>query len=112
MSQETSQETSQEPVPVCAVADVAPGSVIGVEIGDRHVAVYNIGGTFYATDGYCTHAMASLADGFLDGDVIECSMHFGAFHVPTGEVRQPPCTAALKTYPAAVKDGKVYVTLD
>jgi nitrite reductase/ring-hydroxylating ferredoxin subunit len=102
----------QEPVPVCAAADVPRGSVIGVAIGDRHIAVYNIGGTFYATDGYCTHAMASLADGFLDGDVIECSMHFGSFHVPTGEVRQPPCTERLRTYRTEVRDGQVYVALD
>jgi nitrite reductase/ring-hydroxylating ferredoxin subunit len=38
-------------------------------------------------------------------------MHFGSFHVPTGEVRQQPCTAALKTYPAEVKDGQVNVTI-
>jgi nitrite reductase/ring-hydroxylating ferredoxin subunit len=112
MSQGSSQGSPPEPVAVCAAADVAPGSVIGVEIDDRPLAIYNIAGTFYATDGYCTHAMAHLADGFLDGDVIECSMHFGSFHVPTGEVRQPPCTVALKTYPAAVRDGKVFVTLD
>lgn len=102
---------AEEFVPVCAASDIEPDSVIAVEIGDRHIAVYNIGGTFYATDGYCTHAMASLADGFLDGEVIECSMHFGAFHVPTGEVRQPPCTERLRTYRAEVRDGQVYVAL-
>ena len=43
------------------------------EVGDSRLAVYNIGGGFYVTDDECTHASASLADGMLDGDVIECA---------------------------------------
>ena len=76
------------------------------------LAVYNIGGTFYVTDDQCTHAAASLADGLLDGDVIECSMHFGAFHVPTGKPVAEPCSIALRTYKAVVRDGQVLVDLE
>ena len=99
------------PVPVCAAADLAPGSVKSFEVGDERIAVYNIDGTFYATEGYCTHAMADLGDGILEGDVIECSLHFGAFHVPSGKVVQPPCCTDLKTFRTEVKDGQVYVDL-
>jgi nitrite reductase/ring-hydroxylating ferredoxin subunit len=99
------------PVPVCAAADLAPGSVKSFEVEDERIAVYNIDGTFYATEGYCTHAMADLGDGILEGDVIECSLHFGAFHVPSGKVVQPPCCTDLKTFRTEVKDGQVYVDL-
>jgi nitrite reductase/ring-hydroxylating ferredoxin subunit len=78
---------AEEPVPVCATADLPPGSVKSFEVGDELVAVYNIDGTFYATEARCTHATADLADGILEGDVIECSLHFGAFHVPSGKAR-------------------------
>ena len=49
--------------------------------GGRSLAVYNLGGTFFATDDECTHGAASLADGILDGDIIECTLHFGAFNM-------------------------------
>ncbi len=64
---------AENPVPVCATADVPPGSVKSFDIDGTLVAVYNIDGTFYATDAVCTHAFADLADGTLDGDVITCA---------------------------------------
>ena len=73
--------------------------------------MYNIDGTFYATEATCTHAFADLADGLLEGDVIECCVHFGAFHVPSGKAVQAPCFIDLKTYPTEVKDGQVLVDL-
>lgn len=103
---------ADELVPLCPTADIPENSVRCVQAGDRVLAVYNIGGTFYVTDDRCTHAEASLADGLLDGDVIECSMHFGAFHVPTGKPVAEPCSIPLRTYKAVVRDGQVLADLD
>jgi nitrite reductase/ring-hydroxylating ferredoxin subunit len=97
---------------VCAVSDVAENSVKAFEIGTTVLAVYNIGGEFYATDNECTHGAASLADGILEDDVIECTLHFGAFNVKTGEAVQAPCFTTLRTYKVAVRDGQVFVDLD
>jgi nitrite reductase/ring-hydroxylating ferredoxin subunit len=55
---------------------------------------------------------ANLADGILEGDQIECSFHFGAFHVPSGKATQAPCFIALKTYRTEVRDGQVFIDLD
>ena len=98
-------------VRVCAQADVAPDSVKAFEVGTRKLAVYHIDGTFYVTDDECTHAAASLADGMIEGDVIECCMHFGALHIPTGKVVQPPCEVPLRTYQVVLKDDGVFVDL-
>jgi nitrite reductase/ring-hydroxylating ferredoxin subunit len=97
------------PLPVCATADIPPGSVKSFDVGGELVAVYNIDGNFYATEARCTHATADLADGILEGDVIECTMHFGAFNVRTGKAVQAPCTIDLKTFKTEVKDGQVFV---
>ncbi len=99
-------------VRVCAQAEVAAETVKAFEVGDSRLAVFNIGGKIYVTDDECTHAAASLADGILEGDVIECSMHFGAFHVPTGAVKAPPCSLALRTYKVVLQGGDVCVDLD
>jgi nitrite reductase/ring-hydroxylating ferredoxin subunit len=99
-------------VAVCAASDVPENSVKAFEAGDAVLAVYNVGGTFYATDNECTHGAASLADGILEDDIIECTLHFGAFNVKTGEAVQAPCHLPLRTYKVAVRDGQVYVDLD
>ena len=98
-------------VRVCAKSDVAPDSVKAFAVGALTLAVYNIGGAIYVTDDECTHAAASLADGMLEGDVIECCMHMGSFHVPTGRVVQPPCEIPLRTYQVVLKGDDVFVDL-
>jgi nitrite reductase/ring-hydroxylating ferredoxin subunit len=101
-----------ELVKVCPASEVADGSVKSFEVGNNVIAVYNLGGTYYATDNECTHGAASLADGILEDDIIECTLHFGAFNVKTGEAVQAPCFTALRTYKVEVKDGQVMVDLD
>jgi len=99
-------------VRICAQTDIAPETVQAFDVADKRLAVFNIGGRFYVTDDECTHASASLADGILEGDVIECAVHLGAFHVPTGAVKAPPCSFALRTYHVVLQDGDVLVDLD
>src|SRR5262249_6301042 len=99
-------------VQVCTAADVPENSVISREVGDELVAIYNINGTYYATEARCTHGMADLADGTLDGEEIECTFHFGKFHVPSGKATESPCFIALKTFKTEVRDGQVFVDLD
>ena len=99
-------------VQVCAAAEVPENSVISPENGDELVALDNLNGVFYATQGSCTHAFANLADGILEGEEIECSFHFGKFHVPSGRAIEAPCFVPLKTFKTEVRDGQVYVDLD
>lgn len=99
-------------VKICATSDVPENSAKSFEVGNLVVAVYNIGGEFFATDNECTHGAASLADGILEDDIIECTLHFGAFNVKTGEAVQAPCFTPLRTYKVAVQDGQVMVDLD
>jgi nitrite reductase/ring-hydroxylating ferredoxin subunit len=99
-------------VRICAQSDITPETVKAYEVEDKRLAVFNIGGQFYVTDDECTHASASLADGILDGDIIECSLHFGAFNVKTGAVEAPPCSFALRTYKVVLQGDDVCADLD
>jgi len=104
-------DNAENVVRVCAKSEVSPGSVKAFAVGANMLAVYNIDGTFYVTDDECTHAAASLADGMLEGDVIECCMHMGSFHAPSGKVVQPPCEVPLRTYRVVHKGDDVFVDL-
>src|SRR6185437_8550650 len=76
-------------VEACAVDDIEEEDVIEVECAGRAIAVYRSPqDTFHATDALCTHERASLADGLVQGDIIECPKHNGRFNYKTGEAKR------------------------
>jgi ethylbenzene dioxygenase ferredoxin component len=91
--------------------ELIPGEVRQIAIGALTLAVYNIDGTYYATDDTCTHAYASLSEGSVDGDVIECPLHQGCFHIPTGKAVSPPAVEDLRTYAVKVVGTDVFIEL-
>jgi nitrite reductase/ring-hydroxylating ferredoxin subunit len=99
-------------VTLCPTSEVPEGAAKSFEVGNLVLAVFNVGGEFYVTDNECTHGAASLADGILEDDVIECAMHFGGFNVKTGEAVLPPCSIPLRTYKVVVENGEVKVDLE
>ena len=98
-----------ERILLCSTADVAAGGALKVEANDLILAVFNLNGAFYVTDDTCTHGPGSLSEGYITDDVVECDFHNGAFNIKTGEVVAPPCIVPLKTYPAIVEDGNVFI---
>jgi nitrite reductase/ring-hydroxylating ferredoxin subunit len=73
---------------------VPPGSALLV--GD--VAVFNVAGSFCATQVKCTHRQGPLNEGTLDGSTVTCPWHGSQFDVCTGAVLRGPAGAPLKTY--------------
>jgi len=82
-----------------------------VQIGNDYIAIYRIDDAFYATDDICTHEFASLAEGFVDGDCIECPLHAGTFHIPTGKAMTAPVTEDLRTYPVKVEGDDIFINI-
>jgi nitrite reductase/ring-hydroxylating ferredoxin subunit len=96
-------------VSVAARSALDDGAMMGVEVGDHSIALYNVDGEIYATSNTCTHAFAMLTDGFLDGDIIECPLHGGCFKVATGEGQGAPISENLKTYPVRIVGDNIEV---
>lgn len=92
-------------------ADIPEGVALQVTVGDELIAVYNLGGEFYATSDICTHQQGNLSEGFIDGQNIECPLHQALFHIPTGKVLREPAVVDLKTYPVKHEDGCIYIEL-
>ena len=94
---------------LCSTDDVDWDSAIRVEEGDLVLAVFNINGTFYVTDDLCTHGPGSLAEGYTEGEEIECPFHQGRFNVISGQPTSAPCTVPLRTWAVTLRDGKIYI---
>ena len=78
---------------------VQPGSVLLV----RNMAVFNVAGSFCATQAKCTHKQGPLNEGKLDGSTVTCPWHGAQFNVCTGAVLRAPAAQPLKTYRVAVE---------
>lgn len=96
-------------VTVARVGEIPPGGVKVVRLDDVPVAVFNIEGRYFAIEDLCTHDGGPLAEGTLDGDVIECPRHGARFNVKTGDVLSLPATSPVPTYTVKVDGDAIKV---
>jgi apoptosis-inducing factor 3 len=94
-----------------SLKSIREGGVCGVELEGVPLALYDLDGTIYATHGVCTHAMALLAEGFVEDGKIECPLHQGLFDIRTGEALGPPVTAPIQTFAVKVDGDDLLVDL-
>jgi 3-phenylpropionate/trans-cinnamate dioxygenase ferredoxin subunit len=96
-------------VTVAAVGDIPEGGCKIVRLDDQSVAVFLLDGAYYAIDDICTHDGGPLAEGPLEGHVIECPRHGARFDVRTGEVLAPPATVPVPTYDVRVVGDEIQI---
>jgi NAD(P)H-dependent nitrite reductase small subunit len=96
-------------VTVGRVEDVPEGRGATVELeGGKELALYHVGGEFYAIENFCPHRGAPLADGQLAGHTVTCDWHGWRFDLRTGSClgRAAEC---LETYEVVVEDGWIKI---
>ncbi|MBE2997524.1 bifunctional 3-phenylpropionate/cinnamic acid dioxygenase ferredoxin subunit [Nocardiopsis sp. HNM0947] len=87
-------------------AVVVPAERTGTGDG---IAVFHCDGEFYALDDTCTHAEASLADGWIEDGEVECPMHSGRFCLSTGEALCMPATENARTHKVEIGDDGLWL---
>lgn len=98
-------------VKVAAIAEVPdPGKQV-VEVEDRLVALFHVGGKFFALDDVCTHDGGPLAEGTLEDHTIACPRHGAKFDIRDGRALTMPATRATAAHQVKVENGHVYVKL-
>ncbi|MGA7776258.1 MAG: non-heme iron oxygenase ferredoxin subunit [Paraburkholderia sp.] len=98
-------------VVACATDDIDEEDVLRFDHEGASFAVYRLEKGFHASDGWCTHEQAHLADGFVVNGEIECPLHQGRFDIVSGKPLSPPVCVKLKTYPVRVDGHSVLIGL-
>jgi 3-phenylpropionate/trans-cinnamate dioxygenase ferredoxin subunit len=75
------------------------------------VSVFTSEGEFFCVDDTCTHEEYSLAEGWVENCVVECTLHFARFSLRTGAVLGPPATRSLSVHPLARVGNDLFVAL-
>lgn len=71
-------------------ADVPQGGVIVVAVNNKDVAVFNVGGEFFAIDDLCPHMGASLSGGHVEDGCVTCPWHYWRFRLSDGAWADSP----------------------
>ena len=71
-------------VQVATLDQLIPGEPKTVDAVGKALALYNVDGEIFATQGECGHAYGPLGDGVLEGHTITCPLHAWEWDVRTG----------------------------
>jgi nitrite reductase (NADH) small subunit len=83
-----------------------------VLVGDREIAIFNLGDRFLAVDNRCPHRGGPLADGIVSGSSVVCPLHGWKIDLRQGNVQRPPETpACVKTFVTRVEAGTLLLEI-
>ncbi len=97
-------------VRVGAEADLPPGQGKTVNAAGTEIALFNVGGKFFAIGNACCHRGGPLGEGDLEGTVVTCPWHGWQFETTTG-VSLHDVDACVPAYPTDIREGEIFVEL-
>jgi len=97
---------------VATKGQIEPGQFLSVEVDGEPIAIYNVGGEFYATRDECTHDGGTLSGGTMEGDQVVCPRHGAKFDVTTGEVKALPAFEPVATFELKLEGDDIYVDVE
>ena len=83
-------------VTIAKVGEIPEGKGRRFTVGAREIAVFHVGGRYYALDDRCPHMGASLAVGEVREDRVICLRHMWAFRLADGSSPDAPSLQAEK----------------
>jgi 3-phenylpropionate/trans-cinnamate dioxygenase ferredoxin subunit len=95
---------------VCALADLVQDEAQRFELDGVAVAVVlDSNGEVHAIGDTCTHGDISLAEGFVDGDTLECWAHGSAFSLRTGKPLNLPAYEPVPVFQVTIDGDDVLI---
>jgi nitrite reductase/ring-hydroxylating ferredoxin subunit len=99
-------------VKVGEVGDIGENSGKEIKIGETRIALFYTHGKYYAIEALCRHQDGSLAPGKLDGEIVECPLHFWHYNIRTGQLLDYLDGVQLTTYDVKIIENQVYLEIE
>lgn len=98
--------------PALDASALPPGKGETVELSGRRIAVFNVGGQFYALDDTCPHRRGPLGPGWVDTDKcsVACPLHGWEFDLKTGACLTVP-SRPVRSHRVRVVGGRVEIAI-
>lgn len=83
-----------------------------VRLGEREIAIFNLGDRFLAIDNRCPHEGGPLADGILCGSSVVCPLHSWKIGLKDGTVERPADNqACVETFATRVENDTILLKI-
>lgn len=96
-------------VEVARQSEIPDKSAKCVEVSGKRIALFNLGGEFYAIDDTCTHKGGPLCEGKIEGEEVVCPWHRAHYEIKTGEVTTPPAPDGVTRYNVRVTGNAIEI---
>ena len=93
---------------VCKVEELPEGESRRVLAEVESIAVFNVGGQYYACSDACPHAGGPLHQGYIEGTRVACPWHGWSFELTPDPARPKD---GVSRYTVTVSDGQLFVEL-
>lgn len=87
---------------------VEKGKGIEVNVEGKRIAIFNQDG-YHGIDALCVHQDGSIAPGKLEGNIVECPLHFWHYNIKTGELLDYLKDVKLQTYKVEARNDGLYI---
>lgn len=95
---------------VCSASELEQDSALRVEVDGIAICVVKDGeGEIHAIGDTCTHGDISLADGFVEGETVECWAHGSAFSLTTGKPLTLPAFEPVPVFVVEIDGDDVLI---
>ena len=82
-----------------------------IEINGNRVAIFHANGRYYALEALCRHQDGSLAPGKINGEVVECPLHFWHYNIRTGELLDYLKDVKLETFDLDIRGNDIFIDI-
>lgn len=90
------------------VGEIPEGEGKPITVAGKTIALFNIGGEYFAIDDMCPHRGGSLGRGTVEGEWVFCPLHAWKFNLKTGLM---PMAGGVASYPVRVENGDILVEI-
>jgi nitrite reductase (NADH) small subunit len=98
-------------VKVGEVGDIKENAGREVRVEETRIALFYANGRYYAIEALCRHQDGSLAPGKIEGEVVECPLHFWHYNIKTGRLLDYLDGVRLTTYEVKVIEDQIYLEI-
>jgi nitrite reductase/ring-hydroxylating ferredoxin subunit len=82
-----------------------------INVNGQRIALFLSKNKYYAIEALCRHQDGSIAPGKLDGEVVECPLHFWHYNIRTGELLDYIEGVKLNTFDVDVRKNEIFLDI-
>jgi nitrite reductase/ring-hydroxylating ferredoxin subunit len=95
---------------VATTRDIDDEESLPVEVNGEKIALFNLGGKFYAISDHCSLDDVLLSDGYIEDGVVYCGDDDDVcFEIRTGNPCNNNAADPVRRYPVKTEAGVVYI---